>query len=119
MSPVSTELAVFSDVFADHAKQFIKDNRIILEAQVSIDEHGQMRLNAKQCWDFAKARERFGERVELVFRRIELKNSQIDDCIIALKSSEKGQLRCLSIMKMIRLKLLSYYPNLFWIFSPG
>jgi DNA polymerase-3 subunit alpha len=58
------ELAVFSDVYETHRELLVKDQRLVIEGDVSLDEYtGGYRISGQQVYTIAQARAKFGGRL--------------------------------------------------------
>ncbi len=60
------ELAVFSDLYERHRELLGKDNLLIVEGRVSVDEYtGGFRMSAEKIYDIDQAREAMASRLEI------------------------------------------------------
>ena len=60
------ELAVFSELYERHRELLGKDNLLVVEGQVSVDEYsGGFRMSAEQIYDIDQAREAMATRLEI------------------------------------------------------
>ncbi|MFU8797177.1 MAG: DNA polymerase III subunit alpha [Gammaproteobacteria bacterium] len=66
------ELAVFSDIYEVHRANLIKDQRVVIEGEVSVDEYtGGYRLSCHQIYTIPQARARFGSRLCIMLDAID------------------------------------------------
>jgi len=88
------ELAVFSDLYSEKREAIRKDNLVVVDGQVTVDEHtGGFKMAADKLYDWEEAKAVFARRIVLGLDAGEL---AVDQCLARLKAliAEHGSGDC-------------------------
>ena len=86
------EFTLFSEALERYSDVLLKDNILVIEGDVSNDEYsGGLRLNCKELYDLAQAREQFAKRLVLRFDHIRAENGLLDELSHRLTPYREGR----------------------------
>ncbi|UCE89975.1 MAG: DNA polymerase III subunit alpha, partial [Pseudomonadota bacterium] len=85
------ELAVFSDVYERYRDLLAKDQLIVVEGEVSVDEYsGGYRMSARQVYDMDQAREHFAKRLVVAVDQQQAGNGFVSNLAHTLTPFREG-----------------------------
>ncbi len=85
------DIAVFSDVYAQHKEILQKDQLLIIEGEVSHDDFsGGLRMSAKRIMDMRSAREQYGKYILLKISQKNINTHTLEKLESLLRAQQKG-----------------------------
>ncbi len=86
------EFTLFSEALERYTDVLLKDNILVIEGDVSNDEYsGGLRLNCKELYDLAQAREQFAKYLVLRFNYTRAENGLLDELSHRLTPYREGR----------------------------
>ncbi|VAW86040.1 DNA polymerase III alpha subunit [hydrothermal vent metagenome] len=86
------EFTLFSEALERYSDVLLKDNILVIEGDVSNDEYsGGLRLNCKELYDLAQAREQFAKRLVLRFDHVRAADDLLDELSHRLAPYREGR----------------------------